>query len=168
MNLYSFLKEVKPLVLYDVEHGIAMEPKKGKCASSRFDLGYTDLFCIPEVTSVFFSSCDRCHVDSLVFHQEHRGSLRVWLGKRNCSALNAGNSGLISRRGGCLMGFLELRQQPGVYSLVMAGVAIKNFCMFSDLRTPVLLQWTPQEYKLRLAGQYGRFWGWVRRPRFNF
>ena len=26
-----------------------MEPMKGKWASSRVDLGYTDLFCIPEV-----------------------------------------------------------------------------------------------------------------------
>ena len=51
-NLCSFLKEVKPLVLYDVEHGIAMEPMKGKWASSRFDLGYTELFCIPEVSLV--------------------------------------------------------------------------------------------------------------------
>ena len=41
-----------------MEHRIAMEPMKGKWASSRFDLGYTELFCIPEVTSVFFSSCD--------------------------------------------------------------------------------------------------------------
>ena len=49
MNLCSFLKEVKPLVLYSVEHGIAMEPMKGKWASSRVDLGYTELFCIPEV-----------------------------------------------------------------------------------------------------------------------
>ena len=48
--------EVKPLVLYDVEHEIAMESKKGKWASSRVDLGYTELFCIPEVTSVFLSS----------------------------------------------------------------------------------------------------------------
>ena len=31
-NLCSFLKEVKPLVLYSVEHGIAMEPMKGKWA----------------------------------------------------------------------------------------------------------------------------------------
>ena len=43
-NLCSFLKEVKPLVLYDVEHGIAMEPMKGKCGSSRIDLGNTELF----------------------------------------------------------------------------------------------------------------------------
>ena len=48
-NLCSFLKEVKPLVLSSVEHGIAMEPMKGKWASSRVDLGYTELFCIPEV-----------------------------------------------------------------------------------------------------------------------
>ena len=49
-NLCSFLKEVKPLVLSAVEHGIAMEPMKGKWASSQVDLGYTELFCIPEVT----------------------------------------------------------------------------------------------------------------------
>ena len=32
-----------------MEHGIAMEPMKGKWASCRVDLGYTELFCIPEV-----------------------------------------------------------------------------------------------------------------------
>ena len=32
-----------------MEHGIAMEPMKGKWASSRVDLGYTELFCFPEV-----------------------------------------------------------------------------------------------------------------------
>ena len=35
--------------MYDVEHGIAMEPMKGKWASSRVDLGSTELFCIPEL-----------------------------------------------------------------------------------------------------------------------
>ena len=75
MNLCSFRKEVKPLVLYAVEQVIAMEPMKVKCASSRVDLGYTELFCIPEVTSVFFSSCDSVLGDSLVLHQENRGSL---------------------------------------------------------------------------------------------
>ena len=71
VNLCSFLKEVKPLVLYDVEHGIAMELMKGKWASSRVDLGYTELFCIPEVTAVFLSSCDSFLWESLVFHQAH-------------------------------------------------------------------------------------------------
>ena len=71
------LKEAKPLVLYDVEHRIAMEPMNGKWASPRVDLGYTELFCIPEVTSVFISSCDDFLGDSLVIHQENQGSLRV-------------------------------------------------------------------------------------------
>ena len=54
-----------------------MEPMMGKLASSRVDLMYTELFCIPEVTSVFISSCDSVFGHSLVFHQENRGSLRV-------------------------------------------------------------------------------------------
>ena len=37
---------------------MVMEPMQGKLASSQFDLGHPDLFCVPEVTSVFFSSCD--------------------------------------------------------------------------------------------------------------
>ena len=76
-GISSFLKEVKPLVLYAVEHGIAMEKMKGKLASSRVDLGYTELFCIPEVTPVFISPCDSVLGDSLVFHQENRVSLCV-------------------------------------------------------------------------------------------
>ena len=60
-----------PHVLYDVEHGIALEPVKGKWASFRVDLGYTELFCIHEVTAVLLSSCDSFPRDSLVFHQAH-------------------------------------------------------------------------------------------------
>ena len=67
-NLCSLLKEVKQLVLYDVEHGIAMEPMKAKCASSGVDLGHTELFCIPEVIAVFLSSCE-IFLGTLVFHQ---------------------------------------------------------------------------------------------------
>ena len=48
-----------------------MESMKGKWASSRVDLGYTELFCIPEVTAVFLSSSDSGFADSLVFHQAH-------------------------------------------------------------------------------------------------
>ena len=51
-----------------------MEPMKGKWASSRVDLGYTKLFCIPEVTTVFFSSCDSVLRDSLLFHQVNRAA----------------------------------------------------------------------------------------------
>ena len=64
-------KGIRPLVMFDVEHRIAMEPMKGKWASSRVDLGYTELFCIPEVNSVLLSSWDSGLGDSLVFHQAH-------------------------------------------------------------------------------------------------
>ena len=56
---------------------MVMEPKQGKLASSQFDLGHTNLFCVPEVTSVFFSSCDSVVGDSLEFSQANRGSLCV-------------------------------------------------------------------------------------------
>ena len=76
-NLSSFLKGVKPLVLYDEERGMVMDPIQGKLASSQFDFGHTDLFCVPEVTSVFFRSCDSVVVDSQEFNQANRGSLLV-------------------------------------------------------------------------------------------
>ena len=54
---------------------MVLEPMQGKFASSQFDLGHTDLFCVPEVTSVFFSSCDNVVGDSLEFSQANRCSL---------------------------------------------------------------------------------------------
>ena len=63
-NLCRFLKEVKPLVLYAVEHGIAMEQMRMKWVSSCVDFGYTELFCIPELISEFISSCDSVLGDS--------------------------------------------------------------------------------------------------------
>ena len=116
---------------------MVMEPRQGKLASSQFDLGHTGLFCVPEVTSVFFSSCGSVVGDSLEFNQANRGSLCVSLGKRNCSACNTGESRLITLRGGSLMGFLELRQAHGVYSPVTTGMPILNGSLFSEVRTPV-------------------------------
>ena len=103
---------------------MVMESIQWKLASSQFDFGYTEQYCIPGVTSVFFTSCDSVVGDSLEFNQANQGSLRVCLGKRNCSGHNAGESCLFSRRGESLMGFLALRQEPGVYSRVKAGMAI--------------------------------------------
>ena len=116
---------------------MVMEPMQGKLASSQFDFGYTEKFCIPGVTPLFFSSCDSVVGDSLEFNQANRGSLRVCLGKRNCSGHNAGESGLISRREESLMGFLELWQEPGVYSRVTVGMSIRNWSLSSEFRTPV-------------------------------
>ena len=76
-NLSSFLKGVKPLVLYNEDRGMVMKPRQGILASSQFDLGHTDLFCVPEVTSVFFSSCDSVVGDSRDFNLANRVSLRV-------------------------------------------------------------------------------------------
>ena len=56
---------------------MVMEPMQGKLASSQFDLGHTNLFCVPEVTSVFFSSSDSVVGDSLEFNQANRVSFCV-------------------------------------------------------------------------------------------
>ena len=53
---------------------MVMEPMQGKLASSQFDFVYSEQFCIPGVTSVFFSSCDSVVGDSLEFSQANRGS----------------------------------------------------------------------------------------------
>ena len=123
-NLWIVVKDVRPLVVHDVEYEMAMDSMKGKCTSSWVDLGYTNLFSFPEVTSEFFSCCDSVLGDSLQFHQGNRGSLRLWLGTRYSSARNAGESGLILQWGGSLMSFLELRQAPGVYTRVTVAMAI--------------------------------------------
>ena len=56
---------------------MVMEPMQGKFASSQFDLGHTDLFCLPEMTSVFSSSGDSVVGYSLEFNQANRASLCV-------------------------------------------------------------------------------------------
>ena len=48
-----------------------------------------------------------------------------------------GESSLISQGGESLMGFLELRQEPGVYSRVTAGMSIRIWSLFSEVTTPV-------------------------------
>ena len=106
---------------------------------------------------MFFSSSDSLVGDSLEFNQTNRGSLCVSLGKHNCSACNAVELGLISWRGGSLMGFLELRQAPGVYSRITTGMPILNGSLFSEVSTLVSVGRTPRKAKLGLVGQYGRY-----------
>ena len=133
-SLWIVLNDIKTLVVYDVEWETAMDSMKGKCASSWVDWEYTIQFCVPEVTTVFFSSCASLVGDSLESNQANRGSICVWLGKRNCSACNAGESSLISWRGGSFMDFLELRQARGVYSRITAGMSIRNSSLFIEVR----------------------------------
>ena len=53
-DLGSCPKEAKPIVLYDGKWGIALKPMQGNWLSFQFDLGYSELFDIPAVTSVSF------------------------------------------------------------------------------------------------------------------
>ena len=74
------------------------EPMQGKLGSSQFDLGHTDLFCIPEVTSLFFSSGDSVLGYSLESNQANRGSLCVF-DRENAIALHAMQGNWASSRG---------------------------------------------------------------------
>ena len=51
-NFWSCLKDVKPLVMFDGERTMALEPMQENLALSRLELGYTELFCIAAVTTV--------------------------------------------------------------------------------------------------------------------
>ena len=53
------------------------------------------------------------------------------MGTRNCSACNAGESGLISQRGRSLIVFLELLQEAGLYSQVTERMATQNSFLFT-------------------------------------
>ena len=99
---------------------MVMELMQGKLSSSHFDFGYTEQFCIPGVTSVFFSSCDSVVGDSLEFNQANRGSLHVYWenaivldtmqGNRASSYCERKVSWLLSSCGRNLGYILELRQ----------------------------------------------------------
>ena len=56
---------------------MVIESMQGNMASSQFDLGHTDQFCVPEVTLVLFSFCDSVVGYSLEFNQANRGSVCV-------------------------------------------------------------------------------------------
>ena len=59
------------------------------------------------------------------------------IGKTQLLCMECRESGLISWRVLSLMGFLELRQAPCVYSRVTTGMPILNGSLFSEVRTPV-------------------------------
>ena len=65
---------------------MVLEPMQGTLASSQFDFWYTEQFCIPGVTSVFFSSCDSVVGDSLEFN--HQIEAPYWFDSENTIALD--------------------------------------------------------------------------------
>ena len=110
-----------------------MEPMLGKLASCQFDLGHTDLFCVPEVTSVFFSSYDTVWGLSSVQSSKSR-LLMCLIGKTQllCMQCRGIRPNLVAT--GKSHGFLELQQAPGVYSRVTTGMPILNGSLFSEVR----------------------------------
>ena len=98
-----------------MEHGIGMVPMKGKSASSPVDLGYTELFCIPEVhqcssrlVTVFLGTlwCSIKKIEApYVFDWEHgialhamQGNLATSLSEQQVSSFSlscGGNQGYV-------------------------------------------------------------------------
>ena len=66
-----------PLDMDDGEKGTALEPMQGNLATSLDDVGYTELFHIPAVTSASFYTCEGGLGDALEFGQANQGLLRV-------------------------------------------------------------------------------------------
>ena len=108
-----------------------MEPMQGKLASSQFDFGYKEQFCIPGVTSVVFSSCDSVVVTlwssikqieaPYVFDWENAIALDTIQGHRASSCGERKVSWVFSSCGRNLGYILELRRgcpfETGVYSV---------------------------------------------------
>ena len=69
--------EVKTLVVFDGERGMALEPIQGYSHSSRVDLVCTELSRVALVTSGSLWTSDSVLGDSLDFHQASQSSLRV-------------------------------------------------------------------------------------------
>ena len=99
---------------------MVIEPMQGKLASSKIDFGYTEQFCIPGVTSEFFSSCDSVVGDSLssvkqieapyMFDWENAIALDTMHGNRASSRREGKVSWVFSSCGRNLGYVLELRR----------------------------------------------------------
>ena len=76
-NLWSCIKEVKPLAMFHGEYGMALEPMQWNRASARVDLGNTEIICGAAVTSGSLQTCDSVLGDSVEFHQRSQGSFRL-------------------------------------------------------------------------------------------
>ena len=108
---------------------MVMDPMQGKLASSQFDFGYTEQFCLPGVTSVFSSvtvllgtlwSSIKLIEPPYLFAWENAIALDTVQGNRASSRRNgkshgfprfaAGTSGIFSSYGGDVHSKLEFVQ----------------------------------------------------------
>ena len=128
--------------MYDVDRGVVMEPMQGKWSSSQFDFGYTEQFCIPGVTSVFFSSCDSVVGDSLssikqiealyVFDWENAIALDTLKGNRASSRREVKVSWLFSSCGRNLGYILELQRGCPFETLVCSLKSGTCLCIMDN------------------------------------
>ena len=131
--------EVKPLVLYAVEHGIAMEQMRGRWASSCVDFGYTELFCIPELTSEFISSCDSvlgtlwCSIKKIespyVFDREYGIALHAMQGNR-ASFPSAGDVSYDFSSCGRNLGYIRQLQRGWPFETPLCSVMSGILCSY--------------------------------------
>ena len=75
--LWSLIRQIKPAYVFDWENAIALDRMQGNQASSQFEFGYIEIFCVPGVTSVFFLFCDSVFGDSLELNHANQESLPV-------------------------------------------------------------------------------------------
>ena len=93
-----------------------------------------------------------------LFHWEQGIALHAVQGNRVPSFSDREVWWFFSSCSGKLGCVLELRR----------GKSLKTFVCSATSGLLSSYEWIPQESKLGLAEQYGRFWRWGRRPRFTF
>ena len=109
---------------------------KGKGASSRVDLGYTELFCIAEVTAVFISSSD----SGLGYSRVPSSTLRLLtylIGNTELLCTQCRGIGTLLPPRAMSHGISRDAAEPGVYSRVTARMAIRNSTLLREVRTAV-------------------------------
>ena len=112
-----------------------MEPMKGKWASSRVDLGYTELFCIPDVPqcssrygTVFLGTlwCSIKKIEAPYVFVWENGIARHAMQGNRASFPARGISHTISRVAAGTWGILAIYSRDGH----------QNSTLFSEVRTP--------------------------------
>ena len=134
-----------------------MESMQGKLASSQFDFGYTEQFCIPGVTSVFFSCCNSIWGLSGVQSSKSR-FLTCLIGEKQLLWKQCRGIGPHFARRGKSHWFSRVAAGTwGIFSSYSGDVHSKlEFVHWSQ--EPVKVWGTTQECKLGVAGKYRRFW----------
>ena len=130
-----------------------MEPMQGKLASSQFDLRCTELYCVPEVTSVFFSSCDCVLGESLEFNQASR-LLTSLIGKMELLCMQCRRISPHLAVRGKSHGFSRVAAGTWGIRLSYGGYVHSKLEFVQRSQDTCLGTWTPQECKLGLAGHY--------------